>query len=91
MSRSESPLGSDATLEMAHHVLKAHIYRESSPSAMGSNAGILGSDDDEEQSSIIPARDLQVTKVFAALSVKKSSLSLYKCLIGKKHRMNQDL
>ena len=60
MSRSESPLGSDATLEMAHHVLKAHIYRESSPSAMGPNAGILGSDDDEEQSSIIPARDLQV-------------------------------
>ncbi len=58
MSRSESPLGSDATLEMAHHVLKAHIYRESFPA--GPNAGILGSDEDEEQSSIIPARDLQV-------------------------------
>ncbi len=83
MSRSESPLGSDATLEMAHHVLKAHIYRESSPSAMGPNAGILGSDEDDEQSSIIPARDLQVIKVFEALLVKKSFLSLNKSLFGK--------
>jgi len=33
-SPAAPPLGVDRTLELGHHILKAHLYRESSPASM---------------------------------------------------------